>query len=116
MRRVKSGEAMPMKRIVAAMVARMIRSRVDASGKRAVLLDPDFAEGDALIRPQQINRGGKARRRSLAHEAAQEWCNSENVPIRIRNSADETIERRRARAMERLINRKNDISTGIGVA
>ncbi len=57
MRRVMNAEPTPIHSVTIAMVTRIQRSRAETSGKRLVFLVGDFAEENALVRPQQVTRG-----------------------------------------------------------
>src|SRR4029077_5965703 len=111
MRRVKSGEAMPMNKITSAIVTRITRSRVDASG--SVRFFSTVTSPSATRWYAQSRYIAESTAPDAAHDA-HTWCRS-NTPIRIRNSPTNPLSSGRA-SDERHINKKNAISTGIGVA
>src|SRR5579862_269639 len=111
MRRVKSGEATPMKIITSAIVTRITRSRVEASG--SVLFFSTVTSPSATRWYAQRRYIAESTAPDAAHDA-HAWCRS-NTPMRIRNSPTIPLSSGSA-SDDRHANRKNAISTGIGVA
>ncbi len=97
MRRVKSGEATPMKRIATAIVARMSVLARRGVRQRAVFLDRDLTERHALIRPQQIDGGQNGAARGPRGPLMVALENSDQD----QELADESVERRQRERRER---------------
>src|SRR5579862_620571 len=110
-RRVKRGEAMPMNKITSAIVTRITRSRVEASG--SVLFFSTVTSPSATRWYAQRRYIAESTAPDAAHDA-HAWCRS-NTPMRIRNSPTIPLSSGSA-SDDRHANRKNAISTGIGVA